>query len=134
MQLAHGNASTYLLRPGLCLVESAQVGVIDESMLDCAAAYGRERSSRHFMVHRLDLAADDLVVEDAEVDLRAALDGEGFPGDRQEEIDAYLARGVDAIRFADADPRGVAHTTLRLFSHRALQALSTVEVLTADDF
>lgn len=135
MQLAHGTDRDHLvIHPGLCLVVSdTDPSVVDEAVLDRAAAYGRERDAA-FCVHRFDLADDNLVVERVEVDLRAALDGAGFPGDRQEEIDAYLARGIDAIRFVDADPRGVAHETLRLFSGRALAALTTFEVLDRDDF
>lgn len=135
MQLAHGTDRDHLvIHPGLCLVVSdTDPSVVDEAVLDRAAAYGRERDAA-FCVHRFDLADDNLVVERVEVDLRAALDGDGFPGDRQEEIDAYLARGIDAIRFVDADPRGVAHETLRVFSARALRSLTVIEVLTADDF
>lgn len=135
MQLAHGTDRDHLvIHPGLCLVVSdTDEAVIDEAVLARAAAYGRERSG-DFHVHRILADLDGLVIEDVEVDLRAALDGEGFPGDRQSEIDAYLARGVDAVRFADADPRGVAHETLRLFSARALEALTPFEVLTSDDF
>ena len=134
MQLAHGTDRDHLvIHPGLCLVVSdTDPSVVDEAVLTRAAAYGRERDA-DFHVHRL-LIDDGLVIERVEVDLRAALDGEGFPGDRQEEIDAYLARGIDAIRFVDADPRGVAHETLRVFSARALRSLTVIEVLTADDF
>ena len=97
-----------------------------------AQTYGKAQSD-DYHVHRV-MVSGRFVVRDVEVDLRAALDGEGFPGDSAAELAALELEGVDAIRFRDADPTGREHYTLRLVSRRAVEAATSIEVFTADDF
>ena len=67
MQLAHGTDRDHLvIHPGLCLVVSdTDPSVVDEAVLDRAAAYGRERDAA-FCVHRFDLADDNQPVKNTE--------------------------------------------------------------------
>lgn len=130
VHLAHGCASGSLAPyRGLCLVVEP---VSLEAALDRARAYGQAQSD-NFYVHRVTVSGR-FVVRDLDVDLRAALDGAGFPGDSAAELDSLEADGVDAIRFRDADPSGREHYTIRLVSRRAVEAATSIEVLTADDF
>lgn len=130
VHLAHGCASGSLAPyRGLCLVVEP---VSLEAALDLARAYGKAQSN-DYHVHRVTVSGK-FVVHDVDVDVRAALDGEGFPGDTADELDRYQALGFDAIRFRDADPSGREHYTLRLVSRRAVEAATSIEVLTADDF
>lgn len=130
VHLAHGCASGSLAPyRGLCLVVEP---VSLEAALDRARAYGKAQSD-DFHVHRVTVSGK-FVVHDVDVDVRAALDGAGFPGDSAAELDAFEAGGVDAIRFRDADPTGREHTTIRLVSRRAVESATSIEVLTADDF
>jgi hypothetical protein len=123
MLVTHGRRNpTLRLYPGLCLVVGASA-----FSAQVARAYGRALSDEP-AIFVGELGTAGLVIEEVEVDVRAALDGEGFPGDSASEIAEFVGRGIDAIRFEDVDPEGRAHSTVRLFSARALAALALSEV------
>lgn len=130
VHLAHGCASGSL-EPyrGICLVVEP---VSLDAALERARAYAKAQTDDVF-VHRVTVSGL-FVVHDVDVDVREALDGEGFPGDTTAELDRYESLGFDALRFRDADPTGREHTTIRLVSRRAVEAATSIEVLTADDF
>lgn len=88
-----------------------------------ASDYARAAGS-DATVFEVALDVTDLEVEDLEIDRRACWDANEWPCDRAEELAAYVARGVDAIRFTDATERGREHVTIRLLSERALAALT----------
>jgi hypothetical protein len=64
----------------------------------------------------------ELFFSDAEA--RERYESSDYPGDTQAEIDAFIASGVDGVVFADYDPSGNPHRTLRLFSDAALARLT----------
>lgn len=61
-------------------------------------------------VLRLDVSDDD--IENAE-----------YPGDRQEQREAFLADGVDVLDYNDATAHGREHRTLRFLSTAALDRI-----------
>lgn len=130
VHLAHGCASGSLVAyRGLCLVVEP---VSLDAALERARAYAKAQAD-DFYVHRVTVSGK-FVVHDVDVDVRAALDGEGFPGDSAKELAKFESLGFDAIRFRDCDPTGREHYTLRLVSRRAVEAATSIEVLTHNDF
>lgn len=116
----HGTRRSELpCHSGLCVA----VGGWDdgyEAASDYARAAGGDPT-----VHEVTIDLSGLVVETVEVDRGECWDDNTWPGD--DDRDEYLARGVDAIRFADATHTGQEHDTLRLLSERALAAIVSVE-------
>jgi hypothetical protein len=124
----HGTRHADLPRhPGLCLT-------IGGDSYRAASEYARAATDRAAdrTVFEVQIDLADLVIEEVEVDPRECWDRNEWPCDRAEDIAAMLARGVDAIRFADATVTGRKHQTIRLLSERALAAIGAVEAYEAE--
>jgi hypothetical protein len=94
---------------GICLTRREEV----------ARSYGSNVAEYEFSFGSLNIV--ELHFSDDEA--RERYDNNEYPGDTQDQIDAYIASGVDGVVFGDYDPSGNPHRTLRLFSDAALARL-----------
>lgn len=118
MSLFHGGRSV-VAHSGLCLTESERA----------AEAYAAGRGD---MVFAVEIDLSDLVVEDVEI-TREMVDGDNYPGDTARSRAAYLADGVDVVRYDDCDPNGRTSVTYRLISPAAVAAVGAVTCITTDE-
>ena len=95
---------------GICLTRREEV----------ARSYGRNVAEYELSFGSLNIV--ELFFSDAEA--RERYDNSEYPGDTQDQIDAYIADGVDGVVFGDYDMHGNPHRTLRLFSDAALARLT----------
>jgi hypothetical protein len=58
-------------------------------------------------------------VEMTEDELRAAIDDQEWPCDRQADIDAAIADGYDAVAYVDCDECGQRHDCIRILTEDA---------------
>jgi hypothetical protein len=106
----HGtNNSDHKPHAGICLTRREEV----------ARSYGSNVAEYEFSFGSLNIV--ELYFGDAEA--RERYESSDYPGDTQDQIDAYIADGVDGVVFGDYDPSGNPHRTLRLFSDAALTQL-----------
>lgn len=105
MKLYHGGEEL-VKHSGLCLCELANI----------AEQYAAQQGGQVWEM-TADLAG--LTVLEVSVS-QEDLDNNEYPGDRAEQREAYIAQGVDVIRFADQTDRGYSHQTLRFISPAAL--------------
>ena len=108
MKLYHGGEELSK-HSGLCLCEMANI----------AEQYARQQGG---IVWEMTADLSGLNILDVQVS-QDDLDNNEYPGDRAEQRAAYIAQGVDVIRFADQTDRGYAHQTLRILSEAALARL-----------
>jgi hypothetical protein len=106
----HGtNDQNHKPHAGICLTRREEV----------ARSYGSNVAEYEFSFGSLNIV--ELYFGDDEA--RERYDNSDYPGDTQDQIDAYIADGVDGVVFGDYDPSGNPHRTLRLFSDAALAQL-----------
>jgi len=109
MNLYHGGEEL-VKHSGLCLCEYAHI----------AEQYAKQQGGE---VWTLTADLSGLNILDVQVS-QDDLENNEYPGDRAEQRAAYIAQGVDIIRFADQTDRGYAHQTLRILSEPALARLA----------
>ena len=106
----HGsNNDDHKPHAGICLTRREEV----------ARSYGGNVHEYELSFGSLNIV--ELYFDDAEA--RERYEQSEYPGDTQEQIDAYIADGVDGVIFGDYDMNGNPHRTLRLFSGAALAQL-----------
>jgi len=106
----HGtNDQNHKPHAGICLTRREEV----------AKSYGQHVVEYDFAFNSLNIV--ELYFD--EVEARERYDSNEYPGDTQDQIDAYIADGVDGVIFDDYDMNGNPHRTLRLFSAAALARL-----------
>jgi hypothetical protein len=94
---------------GICLTRREEV----------ARSYGSNVAEYEFSFGSLKIVE----LHFCEAEARERYDSNEYPGDTQDQIDAYIANGVDGVVFDDYDMNGNPHRTLRLFSDAALAQL-----------
>src|SRR5574343_572767 len=99
MTMFHGGKK-FTAHSGLCLCDEDYI----------AARYASGRGDK---VVAVEIDLDGLVDREVEVTDR---DNIRYPGDTEAERAALIADGVDYITYADEDPNGGQHTTVRLIS------------------
>ena len=110
----HGTNGELDLHSGLCLTPSAE----------SAAHYGDT-------VYAIEIDTDSLRVDRlyfTDEEMRTMLDDQEFPADDDSEREQMIADGIDCIIYADSDPHGHDHDTLRVLSPAAIAACRVVEI------
>lgn len=105
MKLYHGGEEL-VKHSGLCLCEFAHI----------AEQYANQQGGQ---VWEMTADLSGLNILDIKVS-REDIDNNEYPGDRAEQRAAYIAEGVDVLRFNDTTERGYSHQTLRILSEAAL--------------
>lgn len=93
---------------GICFTECEQ----------SAAAYGEHVAAVEIDRSRLSIQT----IAMTEDELQQAIDDQEWPCDRQRDIDAAIAAGYDAVKFADCDERGQMHDCIRILTQAAWDA------------
>lgn len=114
--LYHGTRRGLSMHAGLCLAD-------DDSI---AAAY----AGRSGDVYTVEMAWDGLTVREVEAFDMALVTARG---DSAADIAALVADGVDVLVYEDQAPHGATHTTYRLVSARALEALTVTGSTNGDE-
>ena len=83
-----------------------------------AAAYGNHIAAVEIDSSRLSIQTITMTDEE----MQQAIDDQEWPCDRQKDIDAAIAAGYDAVKFADCDERGHAHDCIRILTQAAWDA------------